>query len=272
MNPFYFGESESPLFGCHHPPRTQKQKSVGVLCCPPIGQEYIRTHWTLRQLAGRLTREGFHALRFDYHGVGDSAGATGVGGIDPWVDDVHAAARELRDVSGGRKLSCVGLRLGAALAAQAVARGLKLQQLVLWDPVVSGAQHLAELDELQAAMLEDPMRYPAPRRDVGVAGEVLGFAYPPPLRQSLAALDLRTLELAGNVRQVLLVVSEERDEHRELHAALRGQPGLKVDHALVPDGGDWAVLSQQEETVLAAQIQARVVEQLGQSVIGGWGR
>ena len=73
MNLHFFGDSDAPLFGAHHPAR-RKSTGKAVVICPPIGHEYGRTHWMLRLLSAQLAREGVHVLRFDYFGTGDSGG------------------------------------------------------------------------------------------------------------------------------------------------------------------------------------------------------
>ena len=62
MNPFYFGTSQRPLFGIHHPPKSSDVRASGVVLCPAIGQDYMRTHRGLKQLALQLSKAGFHVL------------------------------------------------------------------------------------------------------------------------------------------------------------------------------------------------------------------
>src|SRR5205085_1689839 len=117
-------------------------------------EEYMRVHWVFRQLVQHLTRHGFHVFKFDYYGTGDSAGAMGAGDLPRWRGDAVTALEELRDVSGVTRLSLAGARLGATIAATLVqpltAAGLKIDQLALWDPIVSGQRYLEELAALQA--------------------------------------------------------------------------------------------------------------------------
>ncbi len=44
------------------------------MLCAPIGSEYTRSHRSLRHLADRFARAGIPAVRFDYHGTGNSPG------------------------------------------------------------------------------------------------------------------------------------------------------------------------------------------------------
>ncbi|HEY6551982.1 MAG TPA: alpha/beta hydrolase, partial [Vicinamibacteria bacterium] len=144
MKPLFFGSSQKPLFGLHTPPTGESGGRSAVVLCAPVGQEYMRSHRTLRELAGRLSQSGFHVLRFDYYGCGDSGGTALEGDLDQWTSDVGAAIDEARDGSGLDRVSLVGLRLGAALAARASVRRTDLDRVVFWEPVVDGRGHLEE--------------------------------------------------------------------------------------------------------------------------------
>ena len=142
MNPDYFGSSERPLYGVYQPPAARQARDLGVLVCPPIGHEYLRTHWAVRQLAGQLSRGGAHVLRFDYTGTGDSWGDLKHGGLDVWTRDIRTALDDLRDEAGVSRVAVVGLRMGATLAALS---GLKAERMLLWDPVLNGADYFEQL-------------------------------------------------------------------------------------------------------------------------------
>ena len=93
----YFGHPESPLFGVYHAPRGKRAKDdCAVLICPPIGQEYIRTHWCLRLIANQVARAGAHVLRLDYHGMGDSSGRIEqIDSVDTWQSNIDEAIEHL---------------------------------------------------------------------------------------------------------------------------------------------------------------------------------
>src|SRR5437762_1000154 len=137
MNAYFFHTAAQPLFGIYAPPRARVARDQAVLLCAPVGHEYVRTHWALRQLADRLTHAGFHLFRFDYSGLGDSWGDFESASVEQWLADTRTALGELIDTSGVRDVTILGVRLGATLAVRAL-QEQPVRRLVLWDPVVQG--------------------------------------------------------------------------------------------------------------------------------------
>lgn len=255
MNPFFFGRSQRPLFGIHHAPPGAALPS-GVVLCPPIGQEYMRTHRALRQLAMQLNRAGMHALRFDYAGVGDSSGDDLEATIEGWLEDVGTAIDELKDSAGVGRVSLVGIRLGAALAWLAGRRRDDIEQIVLWDPVVRGRDYLAELvavSEPQALVQQALARGDT----IGLGG----FAMTAALRGQIEAIDLCDGEVAKAASFV--VVSEERDEHARLCAHL-DVPGGRARYACIPGTSSWVDAEQMGAVLLPQAIIQAIVASLAQ--------
>lgn len=212
MKSFFFGPGKSLYGTLHEPPGAMKD--VAVLLCCPGPQEYHMTHWAFRRLAGQLARAGLPCLRFDWSSTGDSAGASHDARLASWQKDLGAAAAELRDVTGLRKLAIVGLRLGAAVAVRAVSAGLKASHLVLWEPVVNGARYvkqLEELDEREAMRLLH--RVSEPRTELG------GYLMTSPQRAELQQLDI-TPDVPRGAQQVLLLCAPPQEaEVRALQQA-----------------------------------------------------
>ena len=154
MDPFFFGDSKEPLYGIHHPPQGTAPQPVPVVICPPYGQEYMRSHRALRQLANLLARQGFHVLRFDYHGTGDSYGEPEHYSIEQWSEEALIACEEAIELAMSDTACLIGLRLGAIVACLAAERSTRIGHLVLWDPIVRGSTYQTELENHIA---ESPM-------------------------------------------------------------------------------------------------------------------
>jgi dienelactone hydrolase len=172
--PFFFGAADRRLFGCFHPPSAEVPRPMSVLISGPCGHEYIAAHRALRQLAVRLAQAGFATLRFDWYGLGDSAGASDAGTLAHWKQDLAAARAELGQLAGGSALAMIGVRLGAALALDAART--PSEPLVLWDPILKGQAWIAELRAIsgEADARDEPM-------NIGLS---------PRLRDELEQLDL----------------------------------------------------------------------------------
>lgn len=231
MKPFYFGSAQRPLFGAHHPPRGAPRDSA-VLLCYPLPQEYGSVHWAYRRLAIALAQRGFHVLRFDYCGTGDSSGEASEATFEGMLDDAKTAVEELRDVSGARRVSVVGMRFGAAVAARLPSTHLR--EVVLWEPIASGAEHLAELRRVHAQR-ELGWLLPEARRAEGELEDLLGYALHDGVRRSIEAVDLRSGPHA-TCAGFSIVVSADGPEPRALEAALSAA-GARVRVRVVGDGG-----------------------------------
>jgi len=248
MIPCQFGPDGQQRLGIYHAPRASVAGEGGVVLCAPIGQEYMRTHRPLRQLALALADAGLHVLRFDYHGTGDSAGVIGDASLEGWIGDIALAAAELADISGASRVAVVGLRTGALFAAAACARGVPgADRLVLWDPVVGGRDYLVEMQAMHAALARTMRPVPPVPSD-----EILGYPYPGPLRGALAALDLVTLAGKLPAVRVDVLASEPRPEYRRLRAALvaAGRDGEFLEAS---EPGAWNDLPEAFNVMLASR-------------------
>jgi len=253
MNPFYFGSSKRPLFGIHHPPKSETRRNRGIILCPAIGQDYMRTHRGLKQLAIQLSKSGFHVLRFDYFATGDSGGESTEATLEQWIEDVGDAIDELKDTGGVRQVALIGIRLGAAVAAQAAHDRPEVDSLILWDPVVTGAAYVEELTSMgQPAGVNGSV----PPGTIGVSG----FPLTPGMRGDLQHIDLpgATESPADNV---LLVVSEERDEFDKLKAHLAATT-RHSSFRLVPTVADWDNVDRMGAVLLPQKIIQEIVTYL----------
>lgn len=144
MNAFFMGTAQRRLFGIHEPAAAHEGKARAAVLCQPWGDEYIYAHRSMRQLAVRLSLAGFHSLRFDYFGTGDSAGDecdTDPAGLRA---DVGAAIETLKEIAATPKVTLIGLRAGANVAAHAAASSPgAIESLILWDPIIEGAEGAA---------------------------------------------------------------------------------------------------------------------------------
>jgi len=238
MNPFFFGDTDKQLYGVYHPPASQMYRDEAILICYPIGEEYIRTHRVLTQLTGRLTSLGFHVLRFDYYGSGDSAGSTGDGGVSQWLQDINIALTELKDMSAVSRLSVIGIRFGAALAAL-VAAETRINKLLLWDPVIDGSVYVQGMKQMELALLEQH-RHRIHRPVEGMPhseNEYFGFLFPDSVLQSISDVNLNDVQIIAD--KTCLTVSDEKLEYRKFLETME-KNNCSVEYNHVPSEDVWS--------------------------------
>jgi len=256
MKPFFFGKGRQLYGTLHEPAGTPKE--LGAVLCYPGPQEYHMTYWAFRRLAQQLARGGVTTLRFDYACTGDSLGEITDGRLDRWAEDIATAAAELKDLAGTRKLALVGMRLGAALAARAVAKGLKASQLVLWEPVLKGDRYLAELEVLDAReALRLMHRLSGPRVELG------GYPMTTPQREELMRLDLAA-DVPRAAQRVLFTCTPEAQAGLEPLRAKWAQHGVTSDVSVAKDAASITDTADRDSAVMyTVALQALTAELTG---------
>lgn len=228
MDLFYFGNPDKSLFGIYHAPLTDADRDTGIVLCNPFGSEYVYSHRALRMLAARLTGVGFHVFRFDYFGCGDSAGEGEEGSVDQWKNDISSAINQIKDVAGVSRVSLIGLRLGATLAAVVALARRDVENLVLWEPVILGQSYVEELKGTQQAWVElEEFPTTAIQRDQDGPVEILGFPLTRPMREGIERIDLLNLT-SRPARKVLLLWNQESFDDTSIVEHLSGL-GASVD-------------------------------------------
>lgn len=238
MIPQFFGNTDAPLYGVYLPPKATP-RDAGVVLCYPFGQEYMRAHRAYRQLALLLAKKGYHVLRFDYRGTGDSSGdiENGLTAQD-WVNDVAHAIHELREIAGVNSIAVIGLRLGALIAGVACAARDDIDRLIVWDPILDGAEYEHEL--LNEIANEKPSEWGGPSsgnlhdRDGSI--HFNGFRITQTFRDSMRQLSLLDMR-PTTVNKILQVVSHENSRFAELKNAWQSHAGFR--YQLAPAPHDW---------------------------------
>jgi pimeloyl-ACP methyl ester carboxylesterase len=243
--PLHFGPIDQPLFGWLHPPRPSVRATTGLVLCNPFGYETISTHRTYRHCAEKAAQAGIPALRFDYHGTGDSAGTdSDAQRLGAWLTGIGHAVATLRQLSDVQRVCLFGVRLGATIAALAAQELPEVCALIAVNPVVNGRGYLREL-----RMLATAGQRPRSRPEAGsVPGpsEVAGFAISEETQADLLTLDLLHLGRLP-LRHVLLI---ERLDLPVDDSLPRHFSGLGIEVTRQAFGGYAEMMLEAHETVV----------------------
>lgn len=237
LEPFYFRGLSKPLFGVYHPAQRGTSRSVGVVLCPPMGQEYIRSHRSLLQLAKMLAQEGFDVLRFDYYGCGDSDGDCSQGSIRQWLEDISAAVDELIGGCNLERVCIVGLRMAGALGTMVAAERGDIDSIVLWDTVIKGKTYLHDLIRSHEEWLEGSFAKAQVYQSNQDSSEVMGFPLTDSLKKELTAINFLALKCKP-ADNMLIIESHRTAESGQLRECLK-RVNVKPSYEYVPCPKAW---------------------------------
>lgn len=194
-NAFFLPVEPGERFCIFHPAQG-RDRGRGLVYVHPFAEEMNKARRMAALQARNLAAEGFAVLQIDLLGCGDSSGDFADARWDLWIRDVSTAVEWLRQRAP--KVSLWGLRLGAVLAAE-VARDPRaaIDHLLLWQPVVNGAQFMTQFLRLRLAseMLADGAASSAiDQLRAQLAGgqslEIAGYELHPELAAAVGQLNL----------------------------------------------------------------------------------
>ena len=125
---------------------TGREPCGTVIFVHPFAEEMNKSRRMAARMARSLAATGWRVVQRDLAGCGDSSGDFADATWDAWLADVQD---ELALATPARPIWLWSLRAGAMLAAAALAHTPSCN-LLLWQPVLSGAQHLQQFLRLHA--------------------------------------------------------------------------------------------------------------------------
>jgi exosortase A-associated hydrolase 1/exosortase A-associated hydrolase 2 len=158
-----------------------------VIWVHAFAEEMNKTRRISAQMAQRLASAGWRVVQRDLYGCGDSAGDFADASWNEWLDEIDT---ELRQADSARPIWLWCVRAGALLGAAALV-GRPDVNLLLWQPVTSGARHVQQFLRLStgARVLGSAKGAsaltPIQSLRAGVAVEVGGYTIDPALALGL---------------------------------------------------------------------------------------
>jgi exosortase A-associated hydrolase 2 len=240
-----------------------------VLYVHPFAEEMNKCRRMAALGARALARAGWAVLQLDLLGCGDSTGRFGEAGWDEWLSDARAGCTYLQNRFGASPWLW-GARAGALLACEAGAQIEGVRAMVLWQPVVSGRQHLTHFLRLKLAREalggtadRDALQAVRARLQQGQSVEVSGYELSPSLA---SGFDSAELVLPDGIARVawLDVSSAEPPSFTPASlariAALR-ERGARVDARVIAGPAFWQTVEIEEcEGLVAATVEALAAE------------
>ena len=142
--PLFFAGNHARLFGVLHEPSNDLRTLPGFVFCHPLAEEKLWAHRVFVSFARALAALGHPVLRFDYMGNGDSDGEFSESTLESMQDDVRSAIAQLAGHTQSRRVSLLGLRLGATIASLVAESAPEVERLILWAPIIDGNRYMQE--------------------------------------------------------------------------------------------------------------------------------
>lgn len=189
MESFYTGSGDDKLYTVYHAPTKFRAGNIGIVMCYPLGQEFIRSHKAYVRLANRLGDEGFHVIRFDFYGCGDSYGDLELATVTKWVEDIRRVLSDFNQALGLGGVYLLGTRFGATLALM-YSSIFEVDGLVLIAPILDGAEYIKEIKRGHEKWLDEAFARPSV---INKETEISGFYFPDNLIAEIKSISLGDL-------------------------------------------------------------------------------
>ena len=211
LEAFFLGEGAARLFCLLHHPPAARQLVGSLIYLHPFAEEMNKSRRMAALQARALAEAGWMVLQADMRGCGDSAGDFGAATWQAWVDDALRLSDWLTERSGRRPVLW-GLRAGCLLAAAVARTHANSHDLLFWQPVLAGKQHLQQFLRLKVAgaMLGEGRQAGGSTRGMrdslqaGLAVEVAGYLLRPELALGLDAATLAPPAAGGRLKWIEL--------------------------------------------------------------------
>lgn len=207
----YVPASDGPRFRIVTEPAAGQIRGT-VLWAHAFGEEMNKSRRMSARMARLLAAQGWRVIQTDLSGCGDSAGEFRDATWEAWIGDLRS---DLMHAVSGRPVWFWGVRAGALLAPALMQTRPDLN-LLLWQPVVSGAQHLQQFLRLHAGARivgnahDTTQASPAELLKAGQSVELGGYELSPALANGLGRASFEVpAGLHGHV--IWLEISAEPD-------------------------------------------------------------
>jgi exosortase A-associated hydrolase 2 len=200
-------------FCLFHRPAAEAVMRGAIVYLHPFAEEMNKSRRMAGLGARALAGGGWAVLQIDMYGCGDSSGEFDDAAWQDWVGDALRAHAWMSGRFGPRSWLW-GMRAGALIAAQAAHLLSPSPDLLFWQPVLSGQQHLAHFLRYRSA---DKMLSAAqgaaqpPATGQGDAQEVAGYRLSPALALGLESAQLEIPVACGRVVWCEVSLGPEQD-------------------------------------------------------------
>ena len=217
MQAFFLPLNGDEIFTVYYP--ADKGNKQFILHIPAFAEEMNCARHIVSQQCRAFAELGYSVLQIDLFATGDSSGDFSEATWLNWKQSVGAACLWLAE-QGAESVIFWGLRVGALLAMDCISTvNLKVDKLILWQPVLSGEQFVQQFLRLKTAgaMLDVnalPVKVTELKQQLlsGQFVEVSGYLLNPALMMPIIKLDAFEIEFPSEIELVLFDISNNKSQ------------------------------------------------------------
>lgn len=217
VDPFFITTRNGKLFASRFFARGTRPVNY-LLIVPPFAEEMNKCRRMTTLLAHRLAATDLGILLVDLSGTGESWGDFQDARYELWLDDL-AAAQDWIVTQNARLTHVLGIRFGALPALQFARDCETCEQILLWQPAVSGKVVMSQFLRLRIAanmMTKDARGDSVASLTAAFSGgesvEIAGYKVSPELFESIDELRLTELAPRDGQRVAWLQVAAMNDD------------------------------------------------------------
>ena len=200
------------LFYWQHLP-TDKVKNCVVIIIGPIGPEYMHCFRSIRLLADTVAQSGFHCIRYDPIGMGNSSGCLEDENIwNKWIESPKEIYKNLSKQFGFSNTILIGLRSGNLILSECI-NDMPVSASVFWYPYTRGTAFIRDIELLDSILYgEDAYK---------LNSTLNGGGYPVTneLKSSISNINITNKKFI-NLPKALIIASKETSNKSKLHEKL----------------------------------------------------
>lgn len=208
------------VFFWHHIPK-KNSKNIAIIILGPIGPEYMPCHRSIRLLADNLSQLGFHTIRYDPIGMGDSSGTLENKNIWlQWVKTPGYFADYFKNNYNINEIIPIGLRSGCLVLSEAIKK-TPIKTAVFWHPITSGKTFIRGIQLLDSVLYKD---ITVTENKILEGG---GYPFSKELQKEIKNINLVTQD-HSSLNEALIINDADSTNNSRLHEKLMSL-GIKSD-------------------------------------------
>lgn len=195
------------LFFWHHIPANNDNKTVAIIV-GPVGPEYMHCFRSIKLLSDSIAEAGFHTIRYDPIGMGNSSGSLEDENIwSKWRDTPKALFQHLKEQHNVDNAVLIGLRSGCLIVSECL-HDFPVEAAVFWYPYTRGAAYIRDIELL------DSMLYENSKIKKGQTLNGGGYPVTQQLKESISKVNLFNQDYTSLTNSLLIMSKEITSKSR----------------------------------------------------------